>query len=91
MATDTADTHTAITVGPVTDTDGTVTTVAVVTDIATEAEGVMDMAMAAEPVPDTAMAADQGIPGVRGVGDMPGYGSLKSPACLVRIHSETKA
>ena len=32
-------------------------------------------------VMDTAMAADQGISGVCGVGDKPGYGSLKSPAC----------
>ena len=29
------------------------------------------------PVTDTAMAADQGIPGVRGVGDKPGQGSLE--------------
>ena len=29
------------------------------------------------PVTDTAMAADQGIPGVRGVGDKPGQGPLK--------------
>ena len=65
---DTAGTHTA-------------TTVALVMDIAMEAERVMDMAMAAEPVTDTAMAADQGISGVRGVGDKLGYGSLKSPAC----------
>ncbi len=61
---DTAGTHTA-------------TTVALVMDIAMEAERVMDMAMAAEPVTDTALAADQGISGVRGVGDKPGYGSLK--------------
>ena len=32
-------------------------------------------------VMDTAMAADQGISGVCGVGDKPGCGSLKSPAC----------
>jgi hypothetical protein len=32
-------------------------------------------------VTDTAMAADQDILGVCGVGDMPGYGSLKSLAC----------
>ena len=35
----------------------------------------------ADTVTDTAMAADQGISGVCGVGDKPGYGSLKSPAC----------
>ncbi len=35
---------------------------------------VMDIAMAAEPVMDTAMAADQGIPGVSGGGNRPGYG-----------------
>jgi len=52
-------------------TGGTVTTVALVMDIATEAERVMDMAMAAEPVTDIAMAADQGMSGVRGVGDNP--------------------
>jgi hypothetical protein len=72
------------------DTAGTVTTVAPVMDIAMEAERVMDMAMAAEPVTGTAMAADQGIPGVRGAGDMPGYGFLKSPACLARVHSKNK-
>jgi hypothetical protein len=33
------------------------------------------------PVTDTAMAAGQGISGVCGIGDKPGYGSLKSPAC----------
>ena len=32
-------------------------------------------------VTDTVMAADPGISGVCGVGDKPGYGSLKSPAC----------
>jgi hypothetical protein len=52
---DTADTQTAM------DTAGTVTTVA----------AVMDMAMAAEPVTDIAMATDQGMSGVRGVGDNP--------------------
>jgi hypothetical protein len=40
-------------------------------DIATEAERVMDFAMAAKPVTDIAMAADQGMSGVRGVGDNP--------------------
>jgi hypothetical protein len=50
------------------DTAGTVTTVA----------PVMDIAMEAERVTDTAMAADQDI---SRVGDKPGYGSLKSPAC----------
>jgi hypothetical protein len=72
---DTAGTPTAM------DTAGTVTKVAPVMDIAVEAERVMDVAMTAEPVTDTAMAADQGIPGVRGVGDMPAYVSLKSRAC----------
>ena len=61
---DTAGIHTGM------DTAGTVTTVA----------PVMDIAMAAERGMDIAMAADQDIPGVRGVGDKPGYGSLKSPA-----------
>jgi hypothetical protein len=62
---DTAGIHTAM------DTAATVTTVAPVTGIGMEAEGVMDMAMAAEPVTDTAMATDQGMSGVRGVGDNP--------------------
>jgi hypothetical protein len=66
MAMDTAGTHTA----PMAPAD-TVTTVA----------PVMDIAMAAEPLTDTGMAADQGMSGVRGVGDKPGYGSLKSLAC----------
>jgi hypothetical protein len=46
-----------------------------------EAERVMGMAMAAEPVADTVLAVDQGISRVRELGDKPGYGSLKSPAC----------
>jgi len=58
---DTAGTHTATTVA-----GAMVTTVVLV----------MDIAMAAEPVMDFATAADQGISGVRGVGDKPGQGSL---------------
>ena len=50
----------------------TVTTVAPVMDMA--AERVMDIATAVEPVMDTALAADQGIPGVSGGGNRPGYG-----------------
>jgi hypothetical protein len=46
------------------------------THTATTVAPVMDIAMEAEPVTDTAMAADQGISGVRGVGDKPGYGSF---------------
>lgn len=65
MAMDTAATRTA------TDTATTVTTVAPVMDIAMEAGWVMDMATVAEPVTNTAMATDQGITGVRGVGDKP--------------------
>ena len=42
---------------------------------------VMDTAMGADQVTDTAMAVDQGIPGVRGVGDKAGYASVRSPAC----------
>ena len=61
---DTAGTHTA-------------TTVALVMDIAMAAERVMDMAMAAQPVTDTALAANQGMCGVREIGDRPCYGSLK--------------
>jgi len=68
---DTAGTLTATTVA-----GDTVTTVALVMAIAMAAERVMDMATAAEPVTDTALAADQGISGVRGVGDNPGQGSL---------------
>ena len=65
MDMDTAGIHTAM------DTAATVTTVAPVMDIAMAAVRVMDMAMATGPVTDTAMAADQGIPGVRGVGNKP--------------------
>jgi hypothetical protein len=56
MAMDTAGIHMVM------DTAGTVTTVA----------PVMDIAMGAARVTDTAMVADQGIRGVRGVGDKPG-------------------
>jgi len=64
MAMDMVGTHTATTM----DTADTVTTVA----------AVMDIAMEAERVTDTAMAADQGIPGVRGVGDIdPTQGAAK--------------
>ena len=59
---DTAGTHIATMV-----TGDTVTTVALV----------MDIAMAAEPVTDTALAANQGMCGVREVGDKPCCGSLK--------------
>jgi len=52
MATDTAGTRTDM------DTAGTVTKVAPVIDIATEAELVLELAMAAAPVTDTAMAGD---------------------------------
>jgi hypothetical protein len=68
---DTVGTRTAM------DTAVTVTKVAPVMDIAMEPERVMDTAMAVEPVTGTAMVADQAISGVRGVGDKPGYGSLK--------------
>jgi hypothetical protein len=69
---DTAGTHIATMV-----TGGTVTTVALVMDIAMEAERIMDTAMAPELVMDIAMAADQAMCGVRGVGDKPGYCSLR--------------
>ena len=59
---DTADTHLVtmdtVDIHTAMDTVGTVTTVAAVMDIA-------------EPVTDTAMATDQGMSGVRGVGDNP--------------------
>jgi hypothetical protein len=71
VTTDTVGTRTAM------DTAGTVTTVAPVMGIAMEAERIMDMDMAAGPVTDIAMSADQGMSGVRGVGDKTGYGSLK--------------
>jgi len=58
-------------------TGDTVTTVALVMDIAMAAERVMDMAMAAQPVTDTALAANQGMCGVREVSDKPCYGSFK--------------
>ena len=44
-----------------------------------------DMGTMVGPVTDTAMAADQGMSGVRGVGDKPGYGSLKIARLLVRV------
>ena len=69
---DTAGTHTATTVA-----GGTVTTVAPVMAIAMAAERVMDFATAVQPVTDTALAADQGMCGVREVGDKPCYGPLK--------------
>ena len=73
---DTVGIHTATKV-----TGGMVTTVAWVIDVTMEAERVMGMAMAAEPIADTVLAVDQGISRVRELGDKPGYGSLKSPAC----------
>jgi hypothetical protein len=59
------------------DTAGTLMATTVAGGTATTVALVMDIAMAAEPVTDTALAADQGISGVRGVGDKPGYGSLE--------------
>jgi hypothetical protein len=59
--------------------------VALVMDIAMEAERVMDIAMAAAPVTDTAMAADQSICRVRGVGDKPGYGSFVRSLTVVSV------
>jgi hypothetical protein len=46
---------------------------------------VIDISMEAERVMDMAMAADQGIPGVRGVGDKPGYETTAtlSARCVV--------
>jgi hypothetical protein len=79
LAMDTAGTLMAITVA-----GDTVTTVAPVMDIAMAAERVTDFATAAEPVTDTAMAADQGISGVREVGDKPGQGSLPHRADVTR-------
>ena len=83
---DTAGTHTATTVA-----GATVTTAALVMDIAMEAEQVTDFATAAEPVTDTALAADQGISGVRGVGDKPGYGSLKIRDDATRVSHQRVA
>jgi hypothetical protein len=66
-------------------TDITVTTITrtVIMDTAGTHTATMDTGGTATmiAVMDTAMAADQGISGVCGVGDKPGYGSLKSPAC----------
>ena len=67
---DTAGTH-------IMDTAGTVTTVAPVMGIAMEAERIMDMDMAVGPVTDIAMSADQGMSGVRGVGDKPATAPCK--------------
>jgi hypothetical protein len=65
-------------------TDITVTTITrtVIMDTAGTHTATMDTGGTATmiAVMDTAMAADQGISGVCGVGDKPGYGSLKSPA-----------
>ena len=55
-------------------TDITVTTIT--RTITMDTAGTRTVTMVAA-VTDTAMAADQGISGVRGVGDKPGYGSLK--------------
>jgi hypothetical protein len=68
-------------------TDITVTTITRTITMDTDTAGTrtaMDTAgtvTTVAPVMDIAMAADQGMSGVRGVGDKPGYGSLKSPAC----------
>jgi len=66
-------------------TDITVTTITrtVIMDTAGTHTATMDTGGTATmiAVMDTAMAADQGISGVCGVGDKPGYGFLKSPAC----------
>ena len=43
------------------------------------------------PVTDTAMAVDQGISGVRGVGDKPGYGSLKIRDDATRVSHQRVA
>jgi hypothetical protein len=65
-------------------TDITVTTITrtITMDTAVTHTTTMDTADTATmiAVMDTAMAADQGIFGVCGIGDKPGYGSLKSPA-----------
>jgi hypothetical protein len=71
-------------------TDITVTTITRTTTMDTACTHIMDtadtvtmvaqaIAMAAEPVPETAMAADQGIPGVRGVGDKPRLRLFENP------------
>jgi hypothetical protein len=77
---DTVDTRT-VTMGTATrtamDTAGTVTTVA----------AVMAIAMEAEPVTHVAMAADQGMSGVRGVGDNPATGLCRSGTRL-RVSSQ---
>ena len=65
-------------------TDITVTTITRTITMDTAGTHIMDTAdtvTMVDPVTDTAMAADQGISGVRGVGDKPGYGSLKTPVC----------
>jgi hypothetical protein len=61
-------------------TDITVTTITRTITIDTAGTHIMDTADTVTmvgPVTDTAMAADQGMSGVRGVGDKPGCGSLK--------------
>ena len=61
-------------------TDITVTTITRTITMDTAGTHIMDpvdTVTMVGPVTDTAMAADQGIPGVRGVGDKPGQGPLK--------------
>jgi hypothetical protein len=67
MAMDTAGTHTAM------DTATHTATTMATADTVTMVAAVTDTAMVAEPVMDTALETDQGISGVRGVGDKPGY------------------
>jgi len=68
-----------------TDTEDTHTVTMDMEDTHTAIMDTADTVTMVEPVMDTAMAADQGISGVCGVGDKPGYGSLKSPRLLVRV------
>ena len=73
------------------DTAGTLTATTVAGATVTTAALVMDIAMEAEPVTDTALAADQGMSGVRGVGDKPGYGSLKIRDDATRVSHQRVA
>jgi hypothetical protein len=73
-------------------TDITVTTITrtITTDTARTHTAPMDPADTVTmvgPVTDTAMAADQGMSGVRGVGDKPRLRSLKIVRLLVRVRS----
>ena len=60
------------------DTEGIHTAIMDTAGTHTATTDTVDTVTTVGPVTGTAMAANQGISGVRAVGDKPGYGSLKS-------------